>query len=52
MASIKELLNDAPTRNLTQQLAHERDHFVINLHHANAGVGISAFLNKEKPRYL
>jgi len=24
---------------------------VKNLHHVNAGIGISAFLNKEKPRY-
>jgi hypothetical protein len=32
-------------------LASERDHFVKNLHHANAGIGISAFLNKQKPEY-
>jgi hypothetical protein len=36
---------------LNRQLAQERDHFVKNLHHANAGIGISAFLNKETPRY-
>jgi hypothetical protein len=29
----------------------ERDQFVRNLHHANAGVGITAFLAKETPRY-
>lgn len=51
MASIKELINDAPGNNITQHLAQERDHFVNNLHHANAGVGIAAFLNKEKPQY-
>ena len=52
MSSIKELLNDAPTHSLTHHLAQERDHFVRNLHHANAGLGISSFLNKEKPSYL
>ena len=51
MASIKELINDASGNNITQHLAQERDHFVSNLHHANAGIGISAFLNKEKPVY-
>jgi enoyl-CoA hydratase/carnithine racemase len=51
LASIKELLGDADTSSLNAQLARERDHFVKNLHHANAGIGISAFLNKQKPRY-
>jgi enoyl-CoA hydratase/carnithine racemase len=51
MSSIKELINDAGTHNLTTHLAQERDHFVNNLHHANAGIGIAAFLNKEKPVY-
>jgi len=51
LASIKELLSDADTSTLNAQLAHERDHFVKNLHHANAGIGISAFLNKQKPSY-
>jgi enoyl-CoA hydratase/carnithine racemase len=51
LASIKELLNDAPGVPLTQQLASERDHFVRNLHHANAGIGIQAFLAKQPPRY-
>ena len=51
MQSIKELINDAPTQSLHVHLTQERDHFVNNLHHANAGVGISAFLNKEKPIY-
>lgn len=51
LASIKELLNDADGTTLNRQLAQERDHFVKNLHHANAGIGISAFLNKETPRY-
>lgn len=51
MQSIKELINDAPTQSLHVHLTQERNHFVKNLHHANAGLGISAFLNKEKPTY-
>jgi enoyl-CoA hydratase/carnithine racemase len=51
LASIKELVNDAPTAPLTRQLASEREHFVRNLHHANAGIGIDAFLTKKPPRY-
>ena len=51
LASIKELLSDADTSSMNAQLARERDHFVKNLHHANAGIGISAFLNKQKPKY-
>ena len=51
MASIKELLNDADTNNLSQHLQAERDHFVRNLHNANGGEGIDAFLTKRKPHY-
>ncbi|MFC5523507.1 oxepin-CoA hydrolase, alternative type [Polaromonas jejuensis] len=51
LASIKELINDAPVSTLSQQLASERDHFVRNLHHGNGGEGISAFLEKRTPRY-
>ena len=51
LASIKELVNEAPGATLSRQLALERDHFVRNLHHANAGIGIAAFLEKEKPHY-
>jgi len=51
LASIKELINEAPASTLSQQLARERDHFVRNLHHANGGEGIDAFLEKRKPRY-
>ena len=51
LASIKELANDAETASLHTQLAAERDHFVRNLHHANAGEGIQAFLEKRPPRY-
>jgi enoyl-CoA hydratase/carnithine racemase len=51
LASIKELMNEAAGATLHEQLAAERDHFVRNLHHPNGGIGIAAFLAKEKPRY-
>jgi enoyl-CoA hydratase/carnithine racemase len=51
LASIKELLNEAPHAPLGRQLASERDHFVRNLHHENAGIGIAAFLAKQPARY-
>ena len=51
LASIKELMNDAAAATFNQQLANERDHFVRNLHHANAGIGITAFLAKQPARY-
>ncbi len=51
LASIKELINDAPGNTLSQQLASERDHFVKNLYHANGGEGIDAFLQKRTPHY-
>jgi enoyl-CoA hydratase/carnithine racemase len=51
LASIKDLLNEAPGATLSGQLASERDHFVRNLHHANAGIGIEAFLAKQRPSY-
>lgn len=51
LASAKELLNDAAHDLLSKHLASERDHFVRNLHHVNGGIGISAFLNKQPPKY-
>lgn len=51
LASVKELLSEADGSSLNTQLARERDHFVKNLHHANAGIGIAAFLNKQTPQY-
>jgi enoyl-CoA hydratase/carnithine racemase len=51
LASIKELVNDAAGATLSRHLADERDHFVRNLHHANAGIGIAAFLAKQPARY-
>jgi hypothetical protein len=32
-------------------MAMEKLHFVNNLHHTNAGIGIAAFLDKQTPRY-
>ena len=52
LASIKDLINEAPSQTLTEQLASELDHCVKNLHHRNAGEGIEAFLQKRKPLYL
>ena len=49
LSSIKTLINAAAHSTLPEQLDRERDHFVRNLHHANAGIGIASFLNKEKP---
>ncbi len=51
LASIKELLNEAGTSTLSAHLPREREQFVRNLHHANAGEGIGAFLSKQTPRY-
>ncbi len=51
MNSIKELVNDAGTHHMTDHLAQERNQFVKNLHHTNAGIGIQAFLNKDVTHY-
>ncbi len=51
LASIKELANEASAGSLHEQLGAERDHFVRNLHHPNAGEGIAAFLEKRPARY-
>jgi enoyl-CoA hydratase/carnithine racemase len=51
LASIKELMNDAAGATLSGQLASEKDQFVKNLHHANAGIGIAAFLARQPPSY-
>ncbi len=51
LASIKELIGEADTNDLSTHLAAERDHFVRNLHHPNGGIGIAAFLSKQVPRY-
>lgn len=51
LASIKELIGEADSNDLSTHLAAERDHFVRNLHHPNGGIGIAAFLAKQVPRY-
>lgn len=51
LASIKELINEAPTNTMSQQMDNERNHFVRNLHHANGGEGIAAFLAKRPAQY-
>lgn len=51
VASTKELLAAAPQASLERHLAAERDAFVDNLHHANAGIGIAAFLRKQAPAF-
>lgn len=51
LASTKELLSSAMDHPLGPHLTRERDQFVLNLHHANAGIGIGAFLGKTKPDY-
>ena len=51
LASLKELLADGTTQAMTTQLNAERDHFVRNLHHPNAEIGIRAFFDKQTPRY-
>jgi enoyl-CoA hydratase/carnithine racemase len=51
LGSIKELINEAQTQGLSAQLEQERDHFLRNLMHANAGEGIAAFLEKRTARF-
>jgi len=51
LASVKELINEAQTSTLSEQLVNERHHFVKNLRHRNGGEGIEAFLQKRKPHY-
>ena len=51
LGSIKELLNAAPGQSLFAHMALEKHHFVNNLHHPNAGIGIAAFLDKHTPQY-
>lgn len=52
MASVKELIADAGQRSLSDHLKAERDAFVSNLHHANGGEGIAAFLGKRPANFL
>lgn len=51
LASVKELLGEAPLVPLESQLRAEQALFVRNLHHPNGGIGIEAFLARRAPRY-
>jgi enoyl-CoA hydratase/carnithine racemase len=51
LASVKELVAQAPQRTLVDQLAAERDHFIANLFSADGGEGLQAFLGKRAPRF-
>ena len=51
LAAAKELLNDAPTHSLAEQLQAERNHFIETLFHSNAGEGLQAFFEKRAPRF-
>lgn len=49
LASCKELLSEAASATLPEQLARERDHFVTNLHHPDAAAAIAAFQDRDPP---
>lgn len=51
VASAKQLVNEARSRPLHEQLDAERGHFVANLFNANGEEGIQAFLEKRAPRF-
>lgn len=51
LTSDKELLETATHNSLHTHLAEERGHFVRNLHHPNAGIGIAAFLSRQIPEF-
>jgi enoyl-CoA hydratase/carnithine racemase len=51
IAGGKELLRRAPASTQTQQLEAERDRFIENLFHANAGEGLQAFFDKRPPKF-
>lgn len=51
VASAKELVNQAGTNSLDQQLDAERDHFLDNLFHDNGAEGLQAFFDKRAPRF-
>jgi enoyl-CoA hydratase/carnithine racemase len=51
VASVKELVAQAPRRTLVEQLGAERDHFLVNLFGADGGEGLRAFVEKRAPRF-
>lgn len=51
LASAKELVQQAASRTMHQQLDAERDQFIDNLFHANGAEGLRAFFEKRAPRF-
>ena len=51
LSGAKELLNQAATLSLAQQLEAERNHFIDTLFHPNAGEGLQAFFDKRAPKF-
>jgi len=51
LASIKELTETAYAQDIFAHMHTEKQHFLKNLNHANAGIGIQAFLDKQTPHY-
>lgn len=51
VASVKTLMEQASTRTLGDHLAAERDQFIANLFHDNAGEGLAAFFDKRRPKF-
>ena len=51
VASVKALVEQAPRRGLAEHLDAERDQFLVNLFHDNAGEGLQAFFEKRRPRF-
>lgn len=51
MERVKNLINEAPSNTLCQQLEAEQHMFLECLHHHEAQTGISAYATQSKPRY-
>lgn len=51
LTSLKELIGAAGQHTLHQHLQLESEHFVRNLQHPNAGIGLAAFLDKSSPDF-
>jgi enoyl-CoA hydratase/carnithine racemase len=51
LRDIKDLIGEAQTQPLSAHLEREKELFMRNLVHANAGEGIAAFLEKRSPRF-
>lgn len=49
VASIKELVNEAPQASLDAQLGAEKQHFLVNLLRPEAGEAIDGFLRRRQP---